>query len=187
MPHAARRALVCASLFVVTVAVPAGAHAQEPPAGQPGPARPALPPPPEGVAPLEFSEFFERPVGPRGLVFTAKLQKLNAKRVRILGYMVRRDAAPEGSLILTPRPVLLHDIEYGLADDLPPSALYVTVPEEREVPYTPGLLLLTGRLEIGNREEKDGRVSVVRLLLDPKPEGRDAASGPVVVVPGERR
>jgi alkaline phosphatase len=39
--------------------------------------------------------------------------------------MVRRDVAPPGTLLITPRPVQLHDREYGLADDLPPATLYV--------------------------------------------------------------
>lgn len=33
--------------------------------------------------------------------------------------------------------------------------------------YVPGLISLTGTLSVGNREEADGRISFVRLLLDP--------------------
>jgi hypothetical protein len=183
VPAFPSRLALCA---VLLLAPAPGARADEPPPrpAPPAPATPTLPPLPAGVSALSFSEFFERPVGPRGLVVSEKLKALAGQRVRILGYMVRRDAPPPGTLILTPHPVQLHDFEYGLADDLPPNAVHVAVPDvEGELPYTQGLLLLTGRLEIGNREEKDGRVSVVRLVLDPRSEGRDALSGSVVAAP----
>ena len=166
----ARRAVVVVSLHLALVAPMAAAD--------------GLPPLPEGVTALQFSEFFERPVGPRGLVYSEKLRRLQGLRVRVLGHMVRREGAPPGTLLLTPYPVQLHDLEYGLADDLPPNTLFVTVPDaEGEVPFSPGLLLLTGRLEIGSREEPDGRMSAVRLVLDPKTQGQGAAPGPVTAHP----
>ncbi len=130
----------------------------------------ALPSLPDGITQLRFDEFFE-PIGRGGLEFSEKVKGLDGRRVRILGYMVRRDDPVPGTLILTPRPVQLHDHEYGLADDLPAATLYVTVPNSpgRTVTWTPGLLLLTGTLSIGNHEEPDGRISSVRLTLDPPP------------------
>jgi hypothetical protein len=127
---------------------------------------PAIPEAPLGVTDLRFGEFFG-PIGDRGLVLSGKLKSLDGKRVRILGYMVDRDLAPPGTFLLAPFPQILHEHEYGLADDLPPAILFVTTPDhrDREVPYTPGLLLLTGTLGVGNREEPDGRVSLVRLIL----------------------
>lgn len=44
------------------------------------------------------------------------------------------------------------------------------------LPHTPGPLLLTGLLEVGRREEVDGRVSVARLVLDPGPPGGKPAT-----------
>jgi hypothetical protein len=141
-----------------------------------------------GVSELKFSEFFVSPVGARGLELTDKLKGLEGRRVRILGYMVRQDNAAPGSFILTLVPAQLHDHDSALADDLPPSAVRVLVPDRRSehIPYTPQLLLLTGTLNIGNREEADGRISIVRLTLDPQPRraralkaeatGRGAAS-----------
>jgi hypothetical protein len=127
-----------------------------------------LPPLPEGVAELKFSEFYKLPVGPRGLEPTERLRSLEGKRVRILGFMARQDDPTSGALLLVPRPVNLHEHEYGLADDLPPQTVHVRVPEmaDAPVPFTPGPLLLTGRLELGNRREQDGRMSYVRLILD---------------------
>ena len=51
------------------------------------------------------------------------------------------------------------------------------------VPHTPGLLLLTGTLSVGNKPEPDGRISTVRLTLD-QPAKPDAAklSGPSLSV-----
>jgi hypothetical protein len=186
VPAVASRLAFSIGLSFLLLAATRGAAGDEPapPPAPPKPAAPALPPLPLGVSALEFSEFFVKPVGPRGLELSDTLRGLHGKRVRILGYMVRREAAPPGTLILTPHPVQLHDFEYGLADDLPPNALHVTLPDvAQELPYTPGLLLLTGRLEIGNREEKDGRISVVRLLLDPRVDGGHALPGPVVAAP----
>ena len=178
-----RRTVVVVSVHLALLGLPAIADEPAPPVATPAPAA-QLPPLPEGVTELRFREFFVRPVGPRGLVHTEKLKNLDRQRVRILGHMVRREGAPPQTLLLTPNPVQLHDIEYGLADDLPPNTLFVTVPDaEGEIPFTPGLLLLTGRLEIGSREEPDGRTSVVRLVLDPKTQGWGVAPGPVAANP----
>ena len=131
--------------------------------------KPSLPPPPRGVTELKFSEFFVTPVGPRGLDLTDKLRGLDGQRVRILGYMVRQEEPPAGSFLLAPFPAQIHEHENGLADDLPATTLHVFSPNHREqvVPYTPQLLLLTGTLSVGNRTEADGRISTVRLILDP--------------------
>src|SRR6188474_3449389 len=72
-----------------------------------GAAAEQLPPLPNGVAELKFSEFFVNPVGPRGLELTDKLKELDGKRVRILGYMAAQDERPPGSFLLTPVPVHL--------------------------------------------------------------------------------
>lgn len=127
-----------------------------------------LPQPTPGVTDLKFGEFYE-PIGDYGLEYSQKISGLNGKRVRILGYMVQQDSPTPGVLLLAPIPVKLHEAEYGLADDLPPATMHVFVSSKREkiVPFTPGLLLLTGVVSIGNRVERDGRTSTVRLTLDP--------------------
>ena len=132
-----------------------------------------LPPLPEGVSELKFSEFFVRPVGKRGLELTDKLRLLDGRKVRLLGYMVHQEEPPPGRLLLAPMPAQIHEHDNGLADDLPASMVYVSVPTVRDqaVPYAPGLMLLTGTLSVGNRAEPDGRISVVRLALDP-PEAK---------------
>ena len=146
-----------------------------------------LPPLPAGVTELKFNEFFVNPVGPRGLELSEKLRDLEGKRVRILGYMAHRDAQPPGVFLLTPIPVEVHDHDNSLAEDFPANVVQVLVPTLRDqpVPYSPGLMLLTGTLSVGNRPEPDGRVSLVRLELDPpspakqkiRVTGKSAAKG----------
>ena len=130
-----------------------------------------LPPLPAGVTELKFNEFFVSPIGERGLTLTEKLRGLDGQRVRILGYMARQEAATPGKLLLAPLPVQVCEHDSEFADDLPPSTVHVFVPacRDQRLPYTARLLLLTGTLSVGNREEADGRISVVRLTLDPPP------------------
>ena len=163
-----------------------------------------LPALPEGVEELKFAEFFQLPVGPRGLECTDRLKAFNGKKVRILGFQVqeqvgnctdcttesaRPGAKPRpawinhivpGRLLLSPSPATINMAHYGLADDLPPQTVYVNAPEffGEPVPFTPGLLLLTGTLSVGNKTEADGRISIVRLELDApaEPQKTDLSS-----------
>src|SRR5262249_11984996 len=125
-----------------------------------------LPAPPAGTTELRFGEMFKLPVGPRGLEPTEKLLSLNSKRVRMLGYMVRQEEAVAGSLILSPLPVSAPDPEDGPADDFPPQIVFVHLPAPlgaEVVRWMPQLLVFEGTLELGAREERDGRTSTVRL------------------------
>ncbi len=128
-----------------------------------------LPPTPEGVTDLGFDELFKMPVGPKGLEVTTKTLDLAGKRVRMLGYMVKQSQPSPWTLLFSPIPLTLHESHYGFAEDLPPQTVHVFTEKTVTplVPYTPGLLLLTGRLELGPREEPGGRVSHIRLFLDP--------------------
>lgn len=138
----------------------------------------ALPPLPPGVTELKFNEFFRQPIGPRGLEYTEKLRSLEGRRIRILGYMARQAQPVDRCFLLATVPLTLNEIEYGHADDLPATTLHVFTTEDAPVqtPHTPGPLLLTGKLSLGNRLEADGRTSVVRLFLDPPtPEQKQAA------------
>jgi hypothetical protein len=128
-----------------------------------------IPPLPSGVTELKFSEFFVSPVGPRGLELTDRLLSLNGKRVRMLGYMVRNERGLPGQFLFASMPVQLHD--HDSSDDLPAALVHVSVPTgvNQQVPYAPGLMLLTGTLDLGPREEADGRNSLVRLAVDPPP------------------
>lgn len=129
--------------------------------------------PPEGVAELKFADFYHLPVGERGLEYSARMRQLDGKRVRILGFMVKQSRPAMGVALLTPYATATHEGEYGLCEDLPPTTLFIEVPRYRgiAVPFTSGPLLLTGTLQLGRREEADGRVSYARLTLDPEVRG----------------
>ncbi len=132
------------------------------------PAQTTTPPMPElAAAELKFGDMFKRPIGPRGLEPSAKLLSLDGQRVRLVGYMARQAAELDvpGLMILVPLPVALGDEDESFADDLPASAAYVHLADSPNalLPYRPGLLSLTGTLELGPQAEPDGRVSFVRL------------------------
>ena len=142
-----------------------------------------LPAAPAGVAEIAFTEFFKSPVGPLGMEFTEKARQLDGKQVRLLGFMVHQDLAMNGVMMLAPFALTTDEAEYGPCDDLPAAIVFVTVPKFRDtaVPFTPGPLVLTGRLELGPRTESDGRVSHLRLVLDneaAQPANATAAATP---------
>lgn len=182
-----------AAVLPVAVADPAASAAPE--ATPPWPARPIadadqlaevlrergqIPPAPEGVHDLAFSRIYRTPLGPKGLELEPATAALTGQRVRILGFMVRQARPSPGVALLAPFPLTTNEVEYSLSDDLPVSTLFVDVPAYADiaVPHTPGPLLLTGRFETGPRQEADGRISHLRLVLDE--EAGLAPAGPAV-------
>ncbi|MBC8103021.1 MAG: hypothetical protein H7Z41_10590 [Cytophagales bacterium] len=162
------------ALFCLSLALSAPPAAPDQKAAPPvvaarfAPKTSALPPLPPGVTALTFAEFFLTPVGPRGLTISDSLKRQDGKRVRISGYMVRQEEPGDGAFFLVASPGLqIEEHEAGFSD-LPAATVRVRVPGPNPgaVPFTPRLLLLTGTLNIGSREEADGTVSLVRLALD---------------------
>lgn len=137
-----------------------------------------LPPAPAHVTELRFQDLYRLPAGPAGLEFSDLVRRLDGQRVRVLGFMVRQQRASAGVMLLAPFPLVTSENEYGLCDDLPANVIFVAVPKYADiaVPFTPGPLLLTGTLTLGAREEPDGRVSHLRLVLDPEQVAWPAAS-----------
>jgi hypothetical protein len=127
-----------------------------------------LPKLPAGVTEIKFGELIHGRVGDRGLPVSEKAKTLDGKRVRILGHVVRRDDNNSGTFLLAPLPVQLHDEHYGLADDLPPTTVFVSAASKSRnvVAYKRGLVLVTGTFSVGNREEADGRISTFRIEAD---------------------
>lgn len=124
---------------------------------------------PADIVELKFRDFFVMPVGPRGLEMNPKLLALDGRRVRIVGYMAQQEEPHPGFFILAPVPVNVAEASDGMADDLPPATLVVHLPAAQAhtvAKHQPGLLAVTGTLSVGNREEADGRISMVRLQLD---------------------
>lgn len=121
---------------------------------------------------LPFAQFFQQPIGPRGLQPTEALRAADGRRVRLVGYMVQQEAPQPGRFLLAPRPVAMSEHADGDADDLPPATVTVLLDAARAdhvVAHRAGRLALTGRLSVGRAEGADGRVSWVRLQLDPEP------------------
>ncbi len=118
---------------------------------------------------LRMSEFFQFPVGPKGLQISPALREAQGKKVSLQGYVVQQEVAAPGQFLLTPRPVQMSQHADGEADDLPPATVLVSLPAEQQdwlVAYTRGLVELVGVLDVGRQEGPDGRVSWVRLQLD---------------------
>jgi len=99
--------------------------------------------------------------------FSRRLQALNGRRVRLTGYMAQSEQPLEGAFFLCPLPTFLDEGGAGTGD-LPPDSVRVTVPAlaRRPVPFAARLVEVTGRLDLGYREEPDGQVSWVRLTVD---------------------
>jgi len=126
---------------------------------------PPRPPAPAGVTDLEFTDFYGAIIGDRGPELTAKVRALAGQQVRLVGFMVRQALPTPGVLLLAPQPVQVDEVEYGACDDLPPQIVrvFLPLPAGSQVPLTPGPLLLTGTLEVGQQSEPDGRNSFLRI------------------------
>jgi hypothetical protein len=126
-----------------------------------------LPTPPAGVAELKFAEMFKSPVGPKGLEPTEQLRLLDGKRVRMVGYVVQQAHPLAGAFMLSPLPVVAGDEDESLADDIPPSAVLVRLPNAKDarIPSLPGLIQVSGTLHVG-ASEAGGRVTAARVDLD---------------------
>ena len=119
-------------------------------------------------AAFEFGKVFKRPAGPKGLEYTEEARGLDGKKVRLGGYMVRHWHEDAAVFLFTEHPRVLNMAEYGLADDLPPEAVHVILP------VLPGhapdcvrqRIEVYGRLELGPRQERDSRVSQVRIYAE---------------------
>ena len=99
---------------------------------------------------------------------SAKLSSSEGQRVRLTGYMVQQEVPHMGRFMLSPRPVQMSEHADGEADDLPAALVTVYLDAAQKdwlIPYTRGLLSVTGNLSVGRLEESDGRVSWVRLVL----------------------
>lgn len=122
------------------------------------------------VTELRFRDFFRLPVGPTGLDISDTLRQADGQTVRLVGYMVQQENPVPGRFMLTPRPVQMSEHADGEADDLPPAMVMVYLDQAQRdwaVPHVRGLVSVSGRLSVSRVEELDGRVSWVRLQLDP--------------------
>ena len=120
---------------------------------------------------LRFADFFQTPVGPKGLQMSEALRQADGKSVRLVGYMVQQELPQPGRFMLTPRPVQMSEHADGEADDLPAATVMVYLDASQQgwkLAHARGLLEVSGTLSVGRFEESDGRVSWVRLQLAPE-------------------
>ncbi len=119
----------------------------------------------DSVIGLSFKEFFESGAG--GLKPSPTLLRLSGKRVRLVGFMAQMETPPLGAFYLCPRPINC-DEEGGGTADLPAESVLVIVRSQsgKAIAFSPRALEVTGILEVGNRQDPDGRVSFIRLVLD---------------------
>jgi hypothetical protein len=118
---------------------------------------------------LKFRELFALPVGPRGLELSKKAISLAGQRVRLVGYIVREEKPIPGVLILAPLPISIGDEDEALANDLPPSAVFVHF-QDRAVAeaarQVTGPVSVEGMFSMGPHDESDGHVSTFRIDID---------------------
>lgn len=122
----------------------------------------------ESYTPLRFEDLFVTPAGPHGLSYTSLCQSLAGKPVRMEGHMVRHYHEDTTVFLFTAVPTAHNQAEYMLADSLPTSLVHVIMKvRPGDAPaWRPQRITVMGRLELGPRQEADGRVSHVRLLCD---------------------
>jgi len=117
---------------------------------------------------LKFGDFYQLPVGPQGLLPSARLLAADQQPVSLVGWMVEQEQPLTHYFLLTARPVRLSEQADGPADDLPPTTVLVRLPQSsgamplvhQQVPVE-----LSGRLSVGRAVEADGRVSWIQLQL----------------------
>lgn len=134
----------------------------------------ALPP---TLPTLAFDQILESGIG--GVRLSARIHQLESKRLRMVGFMPQMEIPAHGAFYLCPRPLFADESGGGTAD-LPPNTVRVVVRSAPgdEVAFIPGPLEVTGILEIGRREEVDGTVSFVRLILDRPEDATPSVSEP---------
>jgi len=117
------------------------------------------------AAPLRFDEMLVATA--KALEPSPKLESLNGKRVRMVGYMAYQEEPPVGGFFLCARPTH-NDESGGGTGDLPPTAVLVVVRSAngKRVEHITRPVEVTGILELGRSEREDGTISYVRLILD---------------------
>ena len=117
---------------------------------------------------ISFHDFFQRPVSSEGLLLKEQILQAQGRQVRLTGYMVQQEKIAPGQFLLAQRPVLISQHADGEADDLPPATVLVELACEQQnqfVAYKRGLIDVVGELDVGRKEDNDGRVSWVRLRM----------------------
>lgn len=122
----------------------------------------------EPAATLRFDEILVFPIGPKGWELSEKTRRLDGQRVELTGYMVRELNPDHDIFLFASSPLTTYACESLAASDVPPNAIQVTLAPRPGlgIVWRPLRLTVVGRLELGHREERDGRVSHLRLVAE---------------------
>jgi len=117
---------------------------------------------------VRFADLFVAPVGPKGLQYTTTARELENQRVRMTGFMVRQINADPSVFMFTEAPFSTLEQEYGIADGIPHDVVHALLPPRAGYgsAWQPYAVTVFGRLELGGRQEADGRISYVRIHVD---------------------
>jgi hypothetical protein len=116
---------------------------------------------------LSFQEFFQTPIGPRGLALSDKTRSLQDQFVTLTGYRVKTDVPTVGWFLLAPLPNQVSPEEDGDANDLPANTVLVTL-----APSSPSLPSLPSPLSHPSQKE----LSVLPMPMPmPMPMNGDSA------------
>lgn len=129
---------------------------------------------------LGFQEFFQTPIGPRGLALSAKTRALQDQLVSLTGYRVKTDVPTVGWFLLAPLPNQVSPEEDGDANDLPANTVLVTLPPSPPSPPSKkggavlpmpmngdsGRMTLKGRFHWGAQRAPDGQTYWFSLQLN---------------------
>jgi len=86
---------------------------------------------------LSFQEFFQTPIGPRGLALSDKTRSLQDQLVTLTGYRVKTDVPTVGWFLLAPLLNQVSPEEDGDANDLPANTVLVTLAPSSPSPPSP--------------------------------------------------
>ena len=117
---------------------------------------------------LSFQDFFQTPIGPKGLVLTEKVQALQDHGVRLSGYRVRTEMPTVGWFLLVPLPNQISPEEDGDANDLPANTVLVWLDPAHKrdvVPNDGAPLTVEGRFHWGAVVAPDGQTYWFSLQL----------------------
>ncbi|WP_018467748.1 hypothetical protein [Calidithermus timidus] len=122
-------------------------------------------------SPLEFGELYSK-ITVRGVEFSPKLQALNGKSVRMTGWMAPPLKPKLDFFVLTKAPLATCPF-CSTAADWPPDIVLVIMPPGRTAEPTTKRIQVTGRLEVGVKEDAStGFVSLVRIYAERVEEAR---------------
>ena len=124
-----------------------------------------------GYQPISFNQFFEMPVGAKGLKFNKDVLSVYNQKVQLTGYMVQSEGPNVGQFWLSPRPIQMSEHADGTANDMPASTTLVVLDQSQKnwvIPHVSGAITVQGKIFAERYELQDGSVAWIRIHVDPQ-------------------